>query len=292
MLMRYVRKSWYCAWTTYTNWLMSSKILVFGFVFMFIFVYFIKPMNDLSHQLNTPINVFEPYVAIVNDRYALPLIVLGFMVLVSDFPRLNDFALFSIFRSGRMSWLLGQIVFIFMAGLTYIGFILASSMICVMNNAYSLNAWSLVQKQINLQSEQASILRGMFPFAAIDNSVLRQSRPFEAVVHGIVLLLLFIVVVGCVQLLFALIQKKVISVFVNISACAVGLVLLIVDIGAKWAFPISNAVFGWHYHDTLNYVLYPIGYSYLYFVTLIAVLVLLLWCIAKNCSFYITGGTE
>ena len=290
--MNCLRKAFFSARTTYTDWLISPRLLIFGFVFMFEFTYFIKPMNDLTHKLNTPINIFEPFSAMANDRYALPLIVLGFMVLISDFPRLNDFATFSLFRTGRTAWLMGQVMFLFMAGVTYIGFILGSSMLFVMNNAYFLNAWSLVQKTLNLGTEQARTLTGLYPFARMDNSVLRQARPFEAVLHGVLLILLFIAAVGCVQLLFALLQRKIISVVVNLSACATGLILLIVDIKAKWLFPISNAVFGWHYDGTYNETNMPISASYIYFGTVIAVMLLLLWRITKRCSFHITGGTE
>ena len=290
--MNTLRKAFFCARTTYTDWLISPRLLIFGFVFMFGFTYFIKPMNELTHRLNTPINILEPFCAMANDRYALPLIVLGFMVLISDFPRLNDFAAFSLFRTGRTPWLIGQVLFLFMSGLTYIGFILGSSMLCVMNSAYFLNAWSLVQKTLNLGTEQARALNGLYPFARMDNSVLRQARPLEALLHGVLLILLFIVAVGCVQLLFALMQKKIISVFVNLSACAVGLILLIVDIKVKWLFPISNAVFGWHYDGTFNETNMPISASYIYFGAVITLMLLLLRRITKRCSFHITGGTE
>lgn len=287
-----IHKAFFCARTTYTDWLISPRLLVFGFVFMFEFSYFIRPMNELAHRLGTPVNILEPFAAIANDRYALPLTVLGFMVLISDFPRLNDFATFSLFRTGRTAWLIGQVMFLFMSGLTYIGFILLSSVIGVMRNAYLLNAWSLVQKTLNLGNEQARTLTGLYPFAQLDNSVLRQARPFEAILHGVLLMLLFIVAVGCVQLLFALMQRKVISVFVNLSACAAGLILLIVDIRIKWLFPISNAVFGWHYDDIYNETDMPISASYIYFIAVIVVMLLLLWKITKRCSFHITGGTE
>ena len=188
-----LRKAALSARTTYTNWLLSSRSLVFGFIFMFIYTYFIKPMNELTYKLATPINVLEPFAAIANNRYALPLIILGFMVLISDFPCLNDFATFSLFRTGRSSWLIGQILFLIMAGSTYIGYILICTMIFVMNNAFFVNAWSLVQKEINMQTEQGFLLQRLYPFAQIDNSVVRQSRPIEAVLHGAVLIFLFII---------------------------------------------------------------------------------------------------
>lgn len=287
-----ISKAFFCAKTTYTDWLISSRLLVFGYIFIFVYVYFIKPMNELTYKLATPINALEPFVAIANNRYTLPLIVIGFMVLISDFPRLNDFATFSLFRTGRISWLIGQIIFLTMAGLTYIGFILIITMVLVMNNAFCVNAWSLVQKEMNMQTEQSLLMQRLYPFAQIDNSVLRQSRPIEAVLHGAILIFLFIIIVGCVQLFFALRQQKIISVFINLLASASGLILLMVDIKVKWLFPISNAVFGWHYDGTYNITIIPIWWSYVYFISLFIILIILLYRLTRKCSFHITGGTE
>lgn len=287
--MTLFRKSWYCARTAYTSWLVNYRMLVLGFVFMFMFTYFIKPMQELSRVFDTPMNVLEPFCAVVNSRTFLPLVIMGYMVLISDFPKLGDSAAFLIFRCGRLPWLCGQICFLFMSALTYILSILFSSMLCVASKSFMLNAWSLVQKKYWTADDA---LKETHPFAGIHNSVLRQARPYEALIHGIVLVVLFAVCVGCVQLVFALRQKKVISVFINVSSIAAGLIMLIVDIKLKWAFPISNAVFGWHYHDIFNYVIFPIRYSYIYFVSLISGLILLLWRMVKRCSLYITGGTE
>ena len=277
--MTFLRKNWYCARTAYTSWLLNYRMLVLGFVFMFMFTYFIKPMQELSQTFDTPMNVLEPFCAVVNSRTFLPLLIMGYMVLISDFPKLGDSAAFLLFRSGRLPWLCGQIMFLFMSSLTYILSILFSSMSCVASNSFILNAWSLVLKE-------------SYPFAGIHNSVLRQARPYEALMHGILLVVLFAVCVGCVQLVFALRQKKVISVFINVSCIAAGLIMLIVDIKLKWAFPISNAVFGWHYHDIYNYVIFPIRNSYIYFGSLISALIILLWRMVRRCSFYTTGGTE
>lgn len=290
--MNTIKKALLSARTSYTTWLFSSRLLVFGFVFMFMFVYFIKPMNELSGMLDTPVNILEPFIAIANNRYALPLLILGFLVLISDFPSLNDFATFSLFRTGRMAWLVGQIIFLAMSGLTYIMFILISSMIFVSKNAYMLNAWSLVQKRLSLGNEESLSLQMLYPFARLDNSVLVQSRPYEALFHGIILILLFEIAVGCVQMIFALNMKKIISVFINLSACATGLVLMVIDVRLKWLFPISNTVFGWHYDAAYNRTNFPIYASYIYFTVIIATLIAILSGITKRCSFHITGGTE
>lgn len=287
--MNKIKSSLSVARTTYTNWLFSSRIIIMGFVFMFMYSYVIDPMLKYSDYYNTPLNVLEPFTAIVNNKYSLPLVIFGFLVMIADFPRLDDFSTFLIFRTGRFVWAFGQIIFLIFSGMTYILFILFSSMICVASKSFILNAWSLAARYA---ADTDDIIVLMYPFARIDLSVLNQVRPYSAVIHGVLLVLMFILAVGLVQMLFAVMQKKVISVFLNLLMCALGLVLIVADVNLKWIFPISNAVYGWHYDDYLNETNVPITFSYVYFIVFDVIIGIILINIVKRCSFHITGGTE
>lgn len=287
--MKKIKSCLSVARTTYTNWLFSSRILIFGFIFMFMYTYVIEPMLEFSDYFNTPLNVLEPFTAIVNNKYSLPLVIFGFLVMIADFPRLDDFSTFLIFRTGRFVWAFGQIIFLIFSGITYILFILLSSMLCVASKSFILNAWSLVARYA---TDSDDIIVAMNPFAKIDLSVLNQVRPYNAVIHGVLLALMFILVVGLIQLLFAVMEKKVISVFINLLMCALGLVLLVADVKLKWLFPISNAVYGWHYDAYFNKTNVPITFSYMYFLVFDVIIGIILLNVVKRCSFHITGGTE
>lgn len=285
-----IKRALSVARTAYTGWLFSSRLLIFGFVFMFEYVYFIHPLLEISKVLNTPLNVLEPFCILVNNQYFVPLLVIGYIVLIADFPRLDDSAAFILIRTGKIPWVVGQMIFLFLAALTYLLFTLLSSMVFVASESFMLNAWSIAVK--TLGSPSGEELLALYPSVRVDLSVIMQARPYTAAVHGICLIMLFMVTAGLIQMVFALIRKKVISVFINLVICAAGLILLILKIWLKWCFPISNAVFGWHYDDVFNETNFPIEGSYLYFGGVITVLAAAVIFIAKRCSFHITGGTE
>lgn len=138
--------------------------------------------------------------------YFLPLSALTYLILISDYPKLDDSGTFILFRIGRYAWILGQIWFLICSAMTFISFLLISSMLTVMSRSFLINAWSLVSKY-TLKPENAA-LRPDFPFAIIDSSVINQSRPFEAVMHSVTLILMFMLSVGLIQIIFALIQKR------------------------------------------------------------------------------------
>lgn len=285
-----LRKSLTVLKTTYTRWLFSSRLLIFAFAYMFMYVYFIAPLLELSHYFDTPLNAFEPFVGLMNNGIFLPLVAMTYLLLISDQPRLDDSATFILFRTGKVPWLLGQLWFLLCSALTFIGFLLVSSMLAVSGRSFVINAWSLVTKKA-LLSGNRSALAGKLD-ALPDGSVINQSRPFEAVIHGVLLMLMYMLIVGIILMLFSLKQKKILGIFVNLSFSAIGLVLWALDNFAKWFFPISNAAYSRHYDALFDETFVGIWYSYVYFIVLSALLIFIAARIGKKTSFHITGGTE
>jgi hypothetical protein len=107
--------------------------------------------------------------------------------------------------------------------------------------------------------------------------------------HSVTLILMFMLSVGLIQIIFALIRKKIFGIFVNLSFIATGLVLWAVDIKIKWLFPIANSAFGWHYDGMYDKTIISIAYSYGYFFILCAALIICAFVIGKHCSFCIIG---
>ncbi len=285
-----LRKSLTVLKTTYTRWLFGSRLFIFAFSYMFMHVYFIEPQLELSRYFDTPLNAFEPFVGLMNNGIFLPLVAMTYLILISDQPRLDDSATFILFRTGRIPWLLGQLWFLLCSALTFIGFLLVSSMLAVSGRSFIINAWSLVAKK-SLISEYRSIFVGKLE-AMPDGSVINQSRPFEALIHGVLLMLMYMLIVGIILMLFSLKQKKILGIFVNLSFSAVGLVLWALNNFAKWLFPISNAAYSRHYDALFDETFVGIWYSYVYFIVLSAILIFIAARIGRKTSFHITGGTE
>jgi len=261
--------------------------MVFAFAYMFFYVYFIEPLKRLSDYFSTPLNAVEPFISLMNNGYFLPLTALTYLILISDYPRLDDSGTFILFRTGRYAWILGQIWFLICSAITFIGFLFVSSMLSILNRSFLINAWSLVSKY-SIRPENAA-LKTDFTFAIIDGSVINQSRPYTAVLHSTALMLMFMLSVGLIFIIFSLIRKKVFGVFVNLSCIAIGLVLWAVDIKLKWLFPIANAAFGWHYDEMYDKTIFSIVYSYIYFAVVCLILIICAFAIGKRCSFHITG---
>ena len=258
---------------------------------MFMYVYFIQPYKEMSVFFNTPINAFEPFSALANNEFFLPLVAITYMILICDQPRLDDSATFILFRTGRSSWILGQIFFLVASSLTFILFLLFSSMLTVSKKSYVINAWGLISRK-SISPSYYPELALKYPYAIIDGSVINNVRPFMCVIHAICLMLMFMLVVGLIMVIFTLYSKKIYAVFFNLTFVAAGLILSYIDVKAKWLLPISNCAFKLHYDKLFDKTLVSIEFSYLYFSILCTILIIFCFVLSNRCSFHMVGGTE
>ena len=85
-----LKKSYVVLKTTYVRWLLSSRLLIFAFAYMFFYTYFIDPLIRLSDYFLTPLNAIEPFISLMNNGYFVPLVALTYLILISDHPKLDN----------------------------------------------------------------------------------------------------------------------------------------------------------------------------------------------------------
>lgn len=54
---------------------------------------------------------FEPYIATANSYLVLLIVPIFALILMSDFPNLEDGYMFTIYRMGKTKWLIGKVIF-------------------------------------------------------------------------------------------------------------------------------------------------------------------------------------
>lgn len=265
-------------------------MMVLFLVFIFLYIYCIEPMQYYAAVLQTPLNMLEPFISIMNSLYTAPLLPILFLFLISDFPKLDQSSSFILLRTGRRSWFWGQIAFIALAALTYLLIIFLFSMASVASQAFWANGWSLAVREI--YAPKYTDLFTQSGLSQIDLSVLNQSRPFQALTTSFVLMWGYMIVTGAMLMVFALNGKKLVGIFLNVAANALGLIMLAVDTPLKWALPSAHTVFAWHYDATYHITYLDIKYSYLYDAVLLVTMLYFAWRSTENCSFHTIDTTE
>ena len=226
----------------YLQWITNPKLLMFVVLLVFIRELVILPILRAAQLMDTPINMWEPCIAVGNSGIILLFLPVFYIMLMSDFPKLNHNMFYFIPRVGRKNWFAGQLLFQAAATATYLLIIIVSTLLQVMHNAYSLNGWSLVATRFS-----SSQFAGQVDMAnLIPLNLYYQMSPIKAFIYTYILLFLYLSLLGCMILFGFMFGKKVWSFFGVIVMIAVGMGFTALRSGYMWLFPSAHAILWIH----------------------------------------------
>lgn len=266
-----LRKILSVAKTEYIKWVTNPRMILFAAMIIFVYDYIVKVLIENSDKMGKYINVIEPFIAIGNSPFLLFVIPIIFLALISDFPKSDGNSMFYMIRTGKVNWMLGQLLFAIYAGVSYIVAIFSVSCLCIMKKAYIYNAWSDVTTKYFIKFPDEKNILSELINARLYNNLL----PNQALLHTSVLVIFMIIIIALVQLLAFSYSKKILGLLINITVLCVGIGSTIFEGVIKWFFPVSNAITWMHYDDIFKKPVVPIVNSYMYFG--IILLVLIIW---------------
>ncbi|HCJ07025.1 MAG TPA: hypothetical protein DHV96_01275 [Lachnospiraceae bacterium] len=232
--------------TEYIRWLSSPKSILFFVLIVPLRETIILPILDCANKMQQPLNILEPCISLANSGLILLLIPFAYLTLMADFPCMDANMCFVLSRAGRCNWILGEIVFQFTSLLTYISFIIITTLIQTSHVSYLANAWSLVatdydSKYINDGSIGMSSL--------LPPNLYLQMTPGKAFALSYLLLGLSLILWSGLLLWAALYGRKLIGYWLIIANIIIGIAFCTIDTPQKWCFPISHSILWIHYQD-------------------------------------------
>lgn len=97
---------------------------------------------EFSASHNTLLQIFEAFIWTFGDSVSIMLISLCLLLLFSDVPSMDNDVPFFLVRTARITWILGQIVYVIEATVVFIIFVMLSTCLLSSSNAYLGNFWS------------------------------------------------------------------------------------------------------------------------------------------------------
>ena len=83
------------------------------------------PISKMTSEFKTPINGFSVSF-LLSNKYVTFILFLGLFILLSDMPTRDEQQKYLLVRSGRIPWVLGQLVYVFIVTLIYLLFFFTS----------------------------------------------------------------------------------------------------------------------------------------------------------------------
>ena len=141
-MLKKIRQVWIVARNDFRSWHRNPRVIV-AFLLAFILCYLLtdKAMA-YAKQHETVLQLFEPFIWTFGDGNSILLSSMLLLLLFSDMPYITAGTPLYLIRTSRATWLMGQIVYTLLATFIYMAFILVSSMLLCMTNAFSGNMWS------------------------------------------------------------------------------------------------------------------------------------------------------
>lgn len=283
MSVNEIKKILRIAMMEYRKWVSSSRMIVAAAFLIFIWNFAIYPLTEISKEMNSPLNVCEPYIAVCNSRVLCMLTPAIFLFLVSDCPRLDHNNLLILHRTSRRSWVIGEFVFFILAAVTFGAVIALGSIIPNAYHAFAANGWSLVATQYGtyFPEKASSFAAGLIP-----KSLYNQIPPFQTALLSFMFSTMYMILLSEILLITAVQNKKNVGLIISIVIVAIGSALSFMKANGMWAFPMAHSVVSLHFTDYFQEPVCSFQFSLCYHLIAIAVCFMISLFTVKKAAFY------
>lgn len=242
----------------------DKKIIILLLVIGFILDNGVRRMVNNSLQVGQPIGIFEGFIMCMNHWYYLIFFLIGFIFILVDVPRLDSNQIFLIYRTGKKSWIIGEIFQIAVCAITYIMALFVGCVISSARYGFVGNVWS--NFTLFYKTDYERLLSDSNRF--VDQQVFKYYLPYQSVIHCILLSALCLIIMGTIILYFSIINKKLIGIILNVILILFVLIFNEYHVEIMWLSPFCHSVLALHNIYVFKKLSVSLVYSYLYMIIL------------------------
>lgn len=267
----------------YSLWLSNPRMSILLVLLTLIHVMVIRPLAEAGSQIGEGFHLLEPMAALCNSTLILLILPIGFLILIADYPRLNQGFLLQIYRVGRPNWVLGELLHLCMAAVTYLAAVLLGTfLLSLPYMPVTSPGWSTIATEyMEIMGDSAlKSIAGLLP-----RNLYQQMPPSVAVIRSYILLLFYLVFIGSILLATGLLRVKFLGIAINSGLLLTGAGFVILNSPWMWGFPCAHALVWIHYTPYFRTPVCPLWASWCYFGLGTALMAFLACIIANQRSF-------
>jgi hypothetical protein len=256
------------AWQEYQRFFHKSTCLMMLFSLVYFLERIVFPMAEICRDYGFTANPVEGYLHILSVSTQAFMVPLMFTALLADFPSRQTDGYFTLIRTKRTTWLLGQILYGLALGLSYLLLLLVGTGIFLLPYA-QWGSWGtfntiLSQSQPELYLEKAELF--------LDTETVTHGSPLKTTLVSTGLALCYLMVVALLLLLFRLLGWRGVGLLVTVLLTLSGFVIVAMKLPLMWLSPLSHSIFGAHFEGFLRKSACPLWASGVYFGVLLLLL--------------------
>ena len=295
-----VRTGWKIARYNFSGWRRNPRIWI-AFILTFVMCYLLTDKAvQFSYDHGSILQIMEPFVWTFGDSNSILLSSLLLLLLLSDMPYLSAGTPFYLMRTDRRTWIVGQVMYTAVTVLVYMVFILASSALLCMSNAFSGDKWSQTAAILGYSGDGSRVA---LPALV---KTLEGTTPYVCALTIFGLMLLYATVMALIMLVFNVRKGYAAGVVSSVLFTVYGFLLdpdrlaslfnmpqelkYKARVFCGWASPLNQATY--HMHDFGYDELPRLWQTFAIFAVLIVILVILAVRAVKRYNFNFRGSED
>lgn len=266
----------------YIKWLLHSRMIILGCVLILMYIMVLQPLKERAAMMGEPLNLLEAYIGVCNSPVFLAFLPILFLVLISDFPKMDYNMVFLLHRCGRKNWMAGQLLFLLLADVTILAIVFAGLVLPLLDVGYWYNGWSnvITEAAQRLPEDADSFLTKLIP-----PNLYFQLTPFTVAVRSSTLMLAYFYLLGVIMMFGKFFGKRIIGLIVSALLVVLGAGTSYFSVSVMWILPAAHAIVSRHYTDYYREMHCSMAVSYAYFSVLIFILCCGIYCRGRHLSF-------
>lgn len=260
------------AMAEYKRWLCDPRILLLFMLIIYARESVGKILCEHAVAMGEPLNWLEPYIALNNSVIAILIMPVFFLVLMSDFPVMEGSYLWSIYRMGKVRWIVTQMLFAFFAVITILFGMFASSILSCWGSLVISGEWSNVVTRYYLafpedaHSPVAQLIQG---------DIYNQLEVGTAFALSVTLTILTLLLYSAILLCGKIYGKKYLPLGICISLMGIGAAFSLMRTRLAFLFPPAHALLTGHMHEYMRKEIFPYWMSYLYLLIALVIVIII-----------------
>lgn len=246
---------------SFMDWFMDVRQIVVLCVLLFVANYTVLPLVHLSRDVGVPINILEPFLANVNSLYIILIIVFCWLVLISDYPKMEGNNGYILIRVTRFRWLFGKMLAFVLSAIMFVGELVLVFVFQTLKIGFLANGWSYIMRDYE---EKYMDMTGTYEIVSIvDERIFNHYLPYEAFGKTVLILLGLFCMMGLIMIAASLGKSKMVGLIINIILLVGGFAVVQAGSGVSFWLPITNVMLAYQSVELIRLV--PKSYSWQYF---------------------------
>ncbi|MEG0963508.1 MAG: hypothetical protein RSF88_11710 [Lachnospiraceae bacterium] len=225
---------------SFIEWILDIRQLFVLAVILCTSNYTVTSLVRMSRDKEVPLNIVEPFLASVNSIYVILILLFCWLILISDYPKMEGNNGYILIRISRKIWLFGKLAAIMLGAAFYILELIVVFFIRTASVSFFANGWSYLMKDYAEKYMEESTKYAIV--CVVQENIWNHYLPYEAMGKTILLLFGLLCICGFIMMASSLSKSKITGLILNLILIVGGFAMVQTKSTMSCLLPVGNVM--------------------------------------------------